>query len=148
MTQREEVRFKVYTKAYTSLTYSKVYPLELIDFIEGDGTYDTTTYKYSVQNAGTYLLGVSYNKRVIQNNGVCDIRVDRVVDGVSTSQVINKSQEVRTGQYLTINPVLMYKLEVGDEIYCRANYGNPLTNLNSYTSDDTLNSFWGIRLDY
>ena len=54
MTQREEVRFKVYTKAYTSLIYSKIYPLELIDFIEGDGTYDTTTYKYSVQNAGTY----------------------------------------------------------------------------------------------
>jgi len=55
----------------------------------------------------------------------------RVIDGVSTSRVINKSQEVRTGQYLTINPCLMYKLEVGDEVFCRANYGNPLTNLNS-----------------
>ena len=148
MTQREEVGFKVYTKASTSLVVGQVYPLELIDFIKGDGTYDTTTYKYNVQNAGTYLLGVSYNKRVIQNNGVCDIRVDRVVDGVSTSRVINKSQEVRTGEYLTINPVLMYKLEVGDEIYCRANYGNPYTNRSSYTSDDTLNSFWGIRLNY
>jgi len=42
----------------------------------------------------------------------------------------------------------MYKLEVGDELYCQAFYGNPVTILNSYTSDDTLNSFWGIRLDY
>ena len=148
MTQREEVRFKVYTKAYTSLIYSKIYPLELIDFIEGDGTYDTTTYKYSVQNAGTYLLGLSYNKRLFNNTGSTDIRIDRVVDGVNTTISINRSQERETGTYLTINPVIMYKLEVGDELYCWSNYGNPLTNLNSYTSDDTLNSFWGIRLDY
>ena len=148
MTQREEVRFKVYTKSSINIRGTPLFPLEMIDFIVGDGTYDTTTYKYIVQNAGTYSLGVSYIKRLINNGGVCDIRVDRVVDGVSTSRVINKSQEVKTGTSLTINPVLMYKLEVGDEIYCRANYGNPLTNLSSYTSDDTLNSFWGIRLDY
>jgi len=147
MTQQEEVRFKVCTKSSINIRGTQLFPLQLIDFIVGDGTYDTNTYKYSVQSAGTYLLGVSYNKWTIQNNGVCDIRVDRVVDGVSTSRVINRSQEVRTGAFLTINPVLMYKLEVGDEIYCRANYGNPSTNLNSYTSDDTSNSFWGIRLD-
>ena len=148
MTQRQEVRFKVYTKSSINITGRQNFPLEPIDFIVGDGTYDTTIYKYSVQNAGTYLLGLSYNKREIRNGAVCDIRVDRVVDGVSTSRVINKSQETATGTYLTINPVLMYKLEVGDEIYCRASYGNPLTNLSTYTSDDTLNSFWGIRLDY
>ena len=148
MTQRQDVRFKVFTKSSINLRGTALFPFQLIDFIVGDGTYDTTTYKFSVQNAGTYLLGVSYNKRGITNGGVCDIRVDRVVDGVNRSLVINRSQEVKTGTSLTINPVLMYKLEVGDEIYCRANYGNPLTNLNSYTSDDTLNSFWGIRLDY
>ena len=148
MTQRQDVRFKVFTKTSTPLAGGVNFPLELIDFIKGDGTYDTTTYKYSVQNAGTYLLGISYNKRLIENNGVCDMRLDRVIDGVSTSRVINKSQEVQTGTFLTINPCLMYKSEVGDEIYCRANFGNPLTNLNSYTTDDTLNSFWGIRMDY
>jgi len=148
MTQRQDVRFKVFTKSSINITGTNTFPLELIDFIKGNGTYDTTTYKYSVQNAGTYLLGISYNKRLIENNGVCDMRLDRVIDGVSTSRVINKSQEVQTGTFLTINPCLMYKSEVGDEIYCRANFGNPLTNLNSYTTDDTLNSFWGIRMDY
>ena len=59
MTQRTEVRFKVYTKS--SIDIFGNFPLELIDFIEGDGTYDTTTYKYTVQNAGTYLLGISFN---------------------------------------------------------------------------------------
>ena len=148
MTQREEVGFKVYTKASTSLVVGQVYPLELIDFIKGDGTYDTTTYKYNVQNAGTYLLGVSYNKQNMNQIGSADIKVDRVVDGVNTTISINRSQENETGTYLTINPVIMYKLEVGDELYCLSNFGNPLTNLNSYTSDDTLNSFWGIRMDY
>ena len=148
MTQREEVRFKVYTKSSTSLPIGVNFPLELIDFIVGDGTYDTTNYKYIVQNAGTYLLGVPYNKRNFNNSGACDIKVDRFIDGVSTSILMNRSAENATGSLLTINPVLMYKLEVGDEIYCLTAYGNPLTNLNSYTSDDTLNSFWGIRLDY
>ena len=41
MTQREEVRFKVYTKS--SIDIFGNFPLELIDFLEGDGTYDTTT---------------------------------------------------------------------------------------------------------
>jgi hypothetical protein len=148
MTQQEEVRFKVYTKASTSLVGGEVYPLELIDFIKGDGTYDTTTYKYIVQNAGTYLLGVSYNKRLITNTGSTDIKVDRVVDGVNTTISINRIQEVETGTFLTMNCCLMYKLEVGDELYCLSNFGNPLTNLSSYTTNDTLNSFWRIRMDY
>ena len=77
MTQREEVRFKVYTKSSVDVFGSNtIFPLELIDFLEGDGTYDTTTYKYTVQNAGTYLLGISYNKRGNPNNGVVDMLVD------------------------------------------------------------------------
>jgi len=148
MTQREEVRFKVYTKQSESPSGGSIFPLELIDFIAGDGTYDTTTYKYSVQNAGTYLLGLSYNKRFVYNAGAGDIKVDRVVDGVSTTTLINRLQENATGEKLTMTFVAMYKLEVGDELYCVAAYGNPLTNLSTYTSDDTLNSFWGIRLDY
>ena len=148
MTQREEVRFKVYTKSSTSLSGGVNFPLELIDFIVGDGTYDTTNYKYNVQNAGTYLLGLSYNKRNLNNGGAGDIKVDRLIDGVTTTIHINRLQENATGSFLTMGLVAMYKLEVGDELYCLTAFGTPLTNLNSYTSDDTLNSFWGIRLDY
>ena len=89
-----------------------------------------------------YWVGISYIKSAIQHNGRCQIYLDILVDGVTTTRVINRSQETTTGTFLTINPVLMYKLEVGDEIYCRANYGDPYTNISSYTSDDTLNSFW------
>ena len=44
MTQRQEVRFKVYTKTRTPTGGTNVFPFELIEFIKGDGTYDTTTY--------------------------------------------------------------------------------------------------------
>jgi len=148
MTQRQDVRFKVFTKSSINVTGGNFIPLDNIDFIQGDGTYDTTTYKYSVQNAGTYLLGVSFNKQQILQNGVTDMKIDRIVDGVTTTITLNRIQEVETGTFLTMNCCLMYKLEVGDEIYCFSPFGNPLTNLNSYTTDDTLNSFWGIRMDY
>ena len=144
MTQREEVRFKVYTKS--SIDVFGDFPLELIDFLEGDGTYDTTTYKYTVQNAGTYLLGISYHKR--GNNGVVDMLVERIVDGTTRKIDSNRTQEVRTGTYHTMNCCIMYRLEVGEISFCNSPYGRPLTNLDSYTTDDTLNSFWGIRLDY
>jgi hypothetical protein len=61
MTQRLEVRFKVYTKTRNIITGQHTFPLDRIDFIEGDGTYDTTNYTYTVQNAGTYFLGFSCN---------------------------------------------------------------------------------------
>ena len=74
--------------------------------------------------------------------------IQREIDGVNTSITINISQENEIGSNLSMNACTMYKLEVGDEVYCNSPYGRPLTNLNSYTSDDTLNSLWGIRFDY
>jgi len=148
MTQREEVKFKVYTKTRTQIGGTGVFSLELIDFLEGDGTYDTTTYTYNVQNAGTYLLGFSCNKLNNGNKSACQVLLDRIVDGVSTTRIINREILAYQASNSSLNSCFMYKLEVGDELYVRAWFGNPVTILNSYTSDDTLNSFWGIRLDY
>jgi len=147
MTQREEVRFKVYTKTRTKLSNIAVFPLELIDFLEGDGTYDTTTYTYNVQNAGTYLLGFFCNKRNNNDSAYQAILV-RIVDGVSTSRIINRELLRYPAKDSSLNSSFMYKLEIGDELYCQAFYDNPVTILNSYTTDDTLSSFWRIRLDY
>ena len=149
MTQRQEARFKVYTKSSSFLRVNNVFPLELIDFIEGGGPYDTSTYKYSVQNAGTYLLGISYNKRAFTfDSGAVRMIIQREIDGVNTSIVINLSQENKTGSFLSMNACTMYKLEVGDQVFCTSPYGRPMTNLNAYSTDDTLNSFWGIKLNY
>ena len=42
MTHREEVRFKVFTKQ-SEIVNGRNFPLELIDFIKGDGTYEQST---------------------------------------------------------------------------------------------------------
>ena len=94
-------------------------------------------------------MGISYNKRNLRyDSDAVEIIVQREIDGVNTSITINFSQETETGALLTMNACTMYKLEVGDQVYCKGFYGAPLTNLNAYTSDDTLNSFWGIQLYY
>jgi len=148
MTQRLEVRFKVYTKTRNIIGGQNIFPLDRIDFIEGDGTYDTTTYKYSVQNAGTYLLGFSCNSEANDRNSAHRIFLERIVDGVSTTRVINRGLQTFRAPNCSLNSCFMYKLEVDDKLYIREWYGRSLTVISSYTSDDTLNSFWGIRLDY
>ena len=150
MTQRQEVSFKVYTKTRRPTGGTNVFPLELIDFIKGDGTYDTTTYKYTVQNAGTYLLGFSCNRMFSTNSSSYEVYLERIVDGVSTTRVINRGllASGSDGADTTTNSCFMYKLEVGDKLYILQWWGRSLTNLSTYTSDDTLNSFLGIGLIY
>jgi hypothetical protein len=148
MTQRQEVRFKVYTKTRYIRSGQNIFPLELIDFIQGDGTYDTTTYTYTVQNAGTYFLGFSCNSESDNKNSAHMIFLERIVDGVSTTRVINRGLKTFRSPNCSLNSCFMYKLEVDDKLYIREWYGRSLTVISSYTSDDTLNSFWGIRLDY
>ena len=148
MTQRQEVRFKVYTKTRNILGGQNIFPLELIDFIQGDGSYNTTTYTYTVQNAGTYFLGFSSNYGSNNFNSAHMIFLERIVDGVSTTRVINRGLQTSRSPNCSLNSCFMYKLEVDDKLYIREWYGRSLTVISSYTSDDTLNSFWGIRLDY
>jgi len=148
MTQRQEVRFKVYTKTRNIITETNLFPLELIDFIQGDGSYNTTTYTYTVQNAGTYFLGFSSNYGSNTHNSAHMIFLERIVDGVSTTRVINRGLQTSRSPNCSLNSCFMYKLEVDDKLYIREWYGRSLTVISSYTSDDTLNSFWGIRLDY
>jgi hypothetical protein len=144
MTERAVVRFKVYTKTRSTVAGGVVFPYNEIDFNIG-GTFDTTTYKYTIENAGTYLIGVSYNKNTINNNGgSVDIQYQRN----NTTYNIHRSQSAESVANRTISACIMYKFEVGDNVFVIAAFGNPATNTDTYTTDDIKNSFWGIRLDY
>ena len=144
MTQRTEERFNVYTKIRTSVGAESIAPLELIDFVVG-GSYDSSNYKYTVLNGGTYLIGISVNKSGNNSTGTIDIMVSR--SGQEDFQ-INRRQLIESASDSSINQVFMFKLEAGDILYATTPFGNPTTNINTYTSDDIKNSFWGIRLDY
>ena len=67
MTQRTEARFKVFNRSNTTVFSTFIY--DNIDFNVG-GTYDTTTYEYTVDNAGTYLMGHSFEKKSVYNTNV------------------------------------------------------------------------------
>ena len=60
MTQRTEERFKVFSRSNN--TVFSTFEFTNIDFIVG-GTYDSTTYEYTIENAGTYVIGYSYIKK-------------------------------------------------------------------------------------
>ena len=60
ITQRTEARFKVFSRS--KQTIFNTFEYDNIDFNVG-GTYDTTTYEYTFENAGTYLMGYSYSKK-------------------------------------------------------------------------------------
>ena len=42
----------------------------------------------------------------------------------------------------------MYKFQQGDVLKITSTLGQSKMNISTYTSDDTLNSWWGIKLDY
>jgi len=143
MTEREVARFKVYTKIRSALAVGVVFPYDEIDFNIG-GTFDTETHKYTIGNAGTYLIGLSYNKKANSNGGSVNIQYERN----NITYAINRSQSAETVSNRTISACIMNKFEVGDTLYVSTAFGGPLTNLATYTTDDIYNSFWGIRLDY
>jgi len=144
MTERTEERFNVYTKTRTQMGGDTVAPYELVDFVVG-GTYDTSTYEYTILNAGTYLIGISVNKSGNNSLGTIDIMVSR---SGQEDFIINRRQLILFAIDSSINQVFMFNLEAGDILYAKTPYGNPVTNISTYTSDDIKNSFWGIRLDY
>ena len=143
MTEREVVRFKVYTKIRSLIAINTIFPYNEIDFNIG-GTFDTETYKYTIENAGTYLIGLSYNKNTDGNGGSVDIKYDRN----NITYHIHRSQYAEAVSNRTISACIMNKFEVGDKVYVMCAFGNPKTNNATYTTDDIKNSFWGIRLDY
>ena len=75
MTQRTEARFKVFSRS--NATMFSTFEYNNVDFNEG-GTYDTSTYEYTFENAGTYLMGYSYSKKNPGNgNNLCIGAIDK-----------------------------------------------------------------------
>ena len=122
MTQRTEARFKVFNRSNTTVFSTFIY--DNIDFNVG-GTYDTSTYEYTVDNAGTYLMGHSFEKKTVFNNnryhGGSDVRLTR--GGTTYTICRTKLNEIVSNT--TISNLFMYKFEVGDKLKIVADGGQP-----------------------
>ena len=108
MTQRQEVRFNVYNKTANILSTGVNMPYDVIDFNEGGGTYDTTTYQYTFSVAGTYVIGESHIKGHTISAGGIDIRLIRNGETI----ILNRLQSAEQGYNArTIKSCLIYKFE-------------------------------------
>jgi hypothetical protein len=144
MTERQEVRFNVYGKNNDIVSKGTGMKYDLIDFNVGGGSYSTSTYKYTVAVAGTYLIGYSYMKRYNTNPARMYLEVIR------NGTTIRIEAKLITANSFgrSVSGSVIYKLEVDDILFVNSKFGNPAVNFTAYTSNDIKNSFWGIRLDY
>ena len=148
MTQRTEARFKVFSETGdTVFGSSGTFQYDNIDFNVG-GTYDTSTREYTVDNAGTYLIGHSFvKKKPWKNNtypGGSRVRLTRG----GTTYTICRTKLNETVSNTTISNLFMYKFEVGDKLKIIADGGQPKMNRYNNYSNHILNSWWGIKLNY
>jgi hypothetical protein len=115
MTQRQEVRFNVYNRTANIISTGVNMPYDIIDFNEGGGIYDTTTYQYTFSVAGTYVIGESHTKGLLNPAGGIDIKLIRNGQTI----VLNRSQSAEPGyDARTIKSCLIYKFEENDILFC------------------------------
>ena len=145
MTQRTEERFKVFSRS--NATQFSTFELTNVDFIVG-GTYDTTTYDYTIENAGTYLMGYSYSKKNQGSNNNFDAQSKVQLTRGGTTYTISHSRLTGAVANTTISNCFMYKFEVGDKLQIVAVRGQPKMNQGNYSGNDIRNSWWGIKLNY
>jgi hypothetical protein len=141
MTERTEVRFKIYNKTNNTVSANSVIPFNEVDFNVG-GLYDISTYIYTFLVAGTYMIGESHNK-IETNQGELQFRLLR--GGIT--RIISRVHNTNGFSDETLNSCLIYKFLVEDKIFC---FTGGIVKMNNfaYTTNDIYNSFWGIRLDY
>ncbi len=146
MTQRTEARFKVFSQAED--TVFSIFKYDTIDFNVG-GTYDTSTYEYTVDNSGTYLIGYSFvKKNPYNNNDYYGGSIFQLTRG-DTTYTIGRTRFYENASDTTLSNLFMYKFEVGDKLKIIPDGGQPKMNRYSgYYNNDILNSWWGIKLNY
>ena len=143
MTERTPIRFSVYSKTTIGVSNFAALRYDLINF-DNTENYDTSTYKYTIPATGTYLIGYTYVK-FNTSPARCNLIVTRNSINVTLATTLTPNSGVLGS---TINNCGVYQLQVGEILFVQSRFGNPRVNLEEYTTDDILNSFWGIRLDY
>jgi len=145
MTQRTEERIKVFSRS--NATQFSTFEFTNVDFIVG-GTYDTTTYDYTIENAGTYLMGYSYSKKnPITNNNLRGASNVRLTRGDTTYTISHTRLNERVTN-TTISNCFVYRFEAGDILKTVSAGGQPKLNAYGYGGNNILNSWWGIKLTY
>ena len=148
MTQRTEARFKAVSRVTWNIGSGGTLAYTNIVFNEG-GTYNTSNYKYTVDNSGTYLIGHSFvKKKPYNNNDYYGGSIVLLTRG-DTTYTICRTKFYENASNTTISNLFMYKFEVDDKLYIVSDGGQPKMNrYNGFYNNHILNSWWGIKLNY
>jgi hypothetical protein len=146
MSDRTQESFNVYSRAAAQATGGVKLAYDRIDFVNGLGSYNTSTYQYTTGKAGRYLLGHAHKKRNNTNTG--GVALVLIRDGVEYYIDFCVYRDSTTASGATISSTIMYDLKAGDVLFCRCLFGLAITNNTAYTGTDIKNSFWGVRLDW
>lgn len=143
MTQRTEVRFKFVQRSSFTIYSGSRFQFYGGVFNVGNGI--LTGSQYYVPESGIYLMGHSYNK-VSGTTHLARTQCNLTRSGTTRiiSQYILNSDVGNT----TCNYIFMVELVKGDILNFTSTNGQSRMNISSYTTDDTLNSWWGIKLNY
>lgn len=146
MTERPPVFFNAYSKGNSTGSTGTAIPYDILDIISGDGTYSTSTRKYTIQNAGIYLVGFSYMTATSGDVGRAGLVIER--SGTLIFQTTTQFTEPNTQKNLNITGYSVISVVAGDRIWLRVSGGNPRVNASSYSENGVIkNSFWAIRIN-
>jgi len=125
MTQRTEERFKVFSRS--NATMFSTFEYNRVDFIVG-GTYDISTYEYTIENAGTYLIGFSYSKKSpLTNNNFIGASNLLLTRGDTTYTKSHTRMNERVNITIISNS-FVYRFEVDDKLKIVSGGGQPKLN--------------------
>jgi hypothetical protein len=143
---RTEIRLSVSGSGAQTTGGGNPMRYDIVNFDVGlnNDNYDEITCKYTVPLSGVCIIGYSYIKLNAGAPGRWALVVTR--DGVNID--IQTTVMVNDVPSTTLTGCVFYKLKAGDLLFLQSRYGIPRVNLGTITTDDILNSFWGIRLDY
>ena len=147
MTQRTEARFKAVNRTTNNTGNGSNLRYNIIVFNEG-GTYNTSNYEYTVDNAGTYLIGYSHTKRFANSPAQYPAYSYLELTRGSISTTISSSSGVTASGAVIISNYSIHQFEEGDIIAVKALSGQPRMNSSGYSGPDVKNSFFGIKLNY
>jgi len=146
MTQWTEAMFKVFNRS--NATIFSTFQYNNVDFNVG-GTYDTSTYEYTIENTGSYLMGYSYSiKKTWSGTNLFVGASNLLLTRGDTTYTISHTRFDERCANTTISNCFVYRFEVNDKLKIVSGGGQPQMNASSYEGDNILNSWWGIKLNY
>jgi len=135
------ISFRAYSLSSATISSGQNLPFNNESY-DSQGTYDTTTYVYTIDIAGTYLFTFGWNV-VSESQAIINLIRKRSGTEVIIQQSFNGTA---TGDNTSFYVATIDECESGDEIYAKINSGSCRLAISDLTEPNNNTSFSGSRL--